>query len=542
MTALANEEEKRSKKPTTAPPPGGLTKQQGRRFLELLRTAERGWEPWDYLRARLPNHETSAREEVFAQVNLWAARQGKNPYCLTKAAEWVRYYQHEELLFLLDVGRDRMDLPDEEDPLDTVGHYAKVFADNMAAINEIVAKHERAIDWQASRIRGFRLMSWLAMPDAPALQLQERLGLVAALARKHVWDPRPDRPLPALLEDSRFLARNGGRPWTARDLALAIGGVPLWIDALMKLEDENGPSSGHFARVQDIFYSLTMEEAERYLPDYDASAMPDDLWAFEKFFRERRMTPAEMVRLARTLSRARARVPTRGDARAPSRLVDVLCLVAGPQLPEVDDLIKFTLVDDEWVKRYIAFFVKMPPERRRALVMRDLADEMSNGGGLLVIAADPALATLADRYAGRPVCPAFLRRGTKPDCAADDDGGDGGDVFAHPTRIYGLARKIEPLADDRVEDSSLFSREALMVLLRWSANHPRPRALFTMMREKLGFASLEDFVVAHEERTALLAWLATLPNLADAERALLAKWRRNTDIERRPLRGGAVVS
>jgi hypothetical protein len=510
MTAVVSDVKTSKKKASTPPPPAGFTKQHGRRFIELLRTAEWDYEPWEYLGTRA-GVENAGRDEVLSQMSLWAARQGKNPFCLGRMGGWVRHYSEEDVLFMLDCGRDKMELADEEDPLSTVSSYGKVFLNNMVAINEIVAKHEKAIDWQASRIRGFRLMAWLAMPDAPALQMHERLGLVASLARKHVWDHSQDRPL-SLLEDPRFLVRTGGKPWTARDLALAIGGFPLWIDALMKLEDENASSSGHFARVQDIFYALTMDEAERYLPDYDASAMPDDLLAFEKFFRERRMTPAELVRLAKAIAQKREDEPR----SAPSRLVDVLCLVAGPQIPEVDDLIKFTLVDDEWVKRYMAFFVKMPPDRRRALVMRDLADEASNGGGLLVIAADPALATLADRYANKPVCPAFLRKGTKAE--ADD-------VFAHPTHSSSLASKIAPLADDRVKDSTMFPREALMVLVRWSANHPRTRTLFNLMREKLGFESLEDFVAAHEDRAALLAWLGSLPNLTDDHKALLTKWR-----------------
>jgi len=486
-TSTGNGRKKPAKRDNGLPDGSGLTKAHARRFLELLRTAEHDYEPSSYLRSRLKSAAPEDRSRHEALMHLWAARAGY-PYCL-RDMTFAAHYSDEEQLYLLETGRDKMHLPDDDDGrvLNFARYYGAFFVRNMSVLGAIVDAHERAVDWQASRIRAFRLMAWLAMPDGVALQLHERLGLVAALAKEHVCNAGgdPSATLP-YFQESAFLVRNGGELWRARDLALAIGTTKMWIDALMKLEDENGSSTTHylyrtacrFARIRDVFATMTMDDVERFLPDYDANGMPDDFLAFDTFFRERNLTPAEILRIAKSLRDDRA---SDGKRRAtPSRLVDVLCLIAGPQLPAVDELLSFSLVDDEWAKRYIAFFVQMAPDRRKKLLERDLENPESNGGGLLIIAADPTLANWADRYKTKHVCAAFANNGatTEPD------------IFDRNATAT-LEGQFAPLADDRVADSTMFAREALMVLVRYPATHPRAQALRQLVAAKLGTAVLD---------------------------------------------------
>ncbi len=508
---------RRAKKP---PIPNGLSSSQAKRFLELLRADE--IDAWEYLDNRRTNQEAVSYDQANAWMSLWALKSGY-PFSLGDRS-WSEHYTSEEQLYVFEHGKDKMELPDREDPIHYAETYGAFFVTHASTVSEIVAKHDRAIDWQPSRIRGFRLLSWLV--DGPPLAHHEKLGLVLALAKRHVWSPESTIHL-----DETLLAKNGGKPWLPRDLALAIGTMEMWTDALMKLEDEHGSTRHHlysvairFHRVKDIFTTMPLSEAERFLPDYDAQALADDLLALETFFRDANLGASELVRVAKGIAGKRASSPRSTS----SRLVDVLCLLAlekEPTLSAADELLSFSLADDAWAERYISVLRTVSRDRRLFFLLRDLeAGADGHGGGLLAIAADPSLRMHLDDYVANgldasSVCPAFARAlarhvdmgsafGAAPQKRVATD-------VLRGLSCLSLQSMLEPLADDRRQDATLFARETLFVLLRWPATHPRVKPLLAEIKLRLHLEAFKPLIVEHDDPDTLLGVLSELPASMD---------------------------
>ena len=497
-------------KQKAAPVPGGLTGAQVTRFRKLLQTDT--YDAWSYFREKRGDRDAIDDAHAKAAMTLWLARQGHKT-CLGDIYA-APLYTAEENLELLDAGQSTAE--EMAEGLVYVLHYVRWYGGLMLthgeALAAIVAKHRRARDWSLGRLLGFRLLEWL-VNDAAVLDRDEVNELSAALAAAHLVDPAYG------FEDvdERLSRRNGGEPWRARALALALGSMATWTDALMRIEDERSDfahhlysSSGRFAFMVDVFDSLPMADAERFLTDYDAQARPDDLVALEAFLRRRRLPAAELVRMARAIVAKRAL----SRRLVQSRLVDVLCLLAveADAAAPIDDLLTFAIVDDAWTPRYLALLERVGPARRRALVDADLADPSRSGGGLLGAAVDAELLPILSRYLARGTVPGSFARAVaqRP----------GGEVMAgfdpRPLRISAsfarsamsdvescLARRQDP----RVLEASCFTRESMMALLRWSPRHPAVTRLLESLHEARHYRAVLE---VHEAPDLLLERLSEL--------------------------------
>src|SRR5689334_14617866 len=89
---------------TAEPPiPNGLTRAQATRFMKLLAVPDTEDDAWSYLGEKRTNTATVQSDAARAAMNLWAARQG-HPTCLGEMY-WAPLHTHDELLYLLEVGR-----------------------------------------------------------------------------------------------------------------------------------------------------------------------------------------------------------------------------------------------------------------------------------------------------------------------------------------------------------------------------------------------------------------------------------------------------
>jgi hypothetical protein len=493
-----------------APVPGGLTGPQITRFRKLLDTDT--FDAWAYFHEKRGDRAAIDDAHAKAAMTLWLARQGHKT-CLGDMYA-APLYTAEENLELLDAGRSTAD--EIEDGLtyvlDYVRWYGGLMVTHGAALAAIVARHAQARDWSQGRLLGFRLMEWL-VDDATVLDRHEVDDLSAVLAGAHLVDPAygfDDI-------DARLFRRHGGERWRARALALALGSMSTWTDALMRVEDKRSDhahhlfsSSGRFAFLVDVFDDLPLSDVERFLVDFDAQAMPDDLLALEAFLRRKRLSTAELIRVARGIVAKRAL----SRRLVQSRLVDVLCLLAveADAAAPIDDLLTFAIVDDAWTPRYLALLERVGPARRRALVDADLADPSRSGGGLLAAAVDADLLPILVRYRERGTV-----TGTFARAVARRPGGESMAGFdVHPARVSAsfarsalndletcLARRQDP----RVLDANCFTRESLMALLRWSPHHPAVTRLLQNLREARHYRALLEI---HEAPFRLLERLSEL--------------------------------
>ncbi|MEP7119657.1 MAG: hypothetical protein ABJE95_02060 [Byssovorax sp.] len=508
--------EHRSFAPHDRPPPG-LTGRQATRLLGLFQKSSS--QATSYLYSLRP--ELHRGERAFAEVMLWATRQGFRGALDVSFAGWKEHLTDQERLLLLDrskAGPTRsIDSPDHvppDDPLDIVHDFQSLHRSRREDVRALVERQEHEAAWSEGRLLGFRLMAWL---DGEALGPGEVRRLVARLASAHLGDP--DRQLPDLDGFSR-----AGAPYTPRSLALALGSMDGWREALMDAEDQAETSL--FARLVDIFEPMSLCEAERFLVDYDVEATPPDLEALEAFLRRKEASPTELVRVAQSLLARRAGSPR----PTPSRLVDILCLLAseGGAPAEVDALITFSIVDPAWTTRYLQFFERLSPERRRALVEHDLGAPDATGGGILGVAVDPALEPLLEGYAKRGTVPGtFLRAASarlgQSALACPPERGKPWDRWRDWTEELREAFT-------RTAAVTMVRREASPLLLRWHPRHPRVTQLLQVLGRGRQLLSILSEVIPYSDdpRTLLevvAARLADLP-FPDHQHAVIEAIRR----------------
>jgi hypothetical protein len=504
------------KKPRAdAPPPipNGLTKAQGAKFLKLLATED--YEAWKLLRDKRTNADEVDIEAAQAQMLLWAARQGHKE-CLP-ALHWTPRFTTDELLYLLEVGVSKSG--DSDTPLDYIPWYGELALERSEAIAKIEAAHAQAGDWGPELRLGFRLLRWLTS-DITVEPVEAR-ALQLALAREHVWNPYD-----ALSRWDRRLGKRLSSVITPKSVALAIGDKKGWVDALMQVSDEK-PSgyfgSGRFARFVDIFETMSTPDIERFLPDFDAGALPDDLRCLDAFFRARNLSESESLRIAAGLAKARENHPR----ALRSRLADVLALQVLEKNPDadVDADLSFSIADEVWAERYEGALRAMSPAHRRTLVERDLEDPEATGGGLLGAAVDPALHGLLARYSEKgTIAFVFVRQAAKHLSLAQR----AGFYMSPPHKMDALLgfspRQISDLVgeiqDPRASaaDQAFFGREVVTVLVRWSPRHPAAmRALDRLTQHKpLGY--LSRLLEVHEAPIQLLEQLSILIDDPSAER------------------------
>jgi hypothetical protein len=507
--------------------PGGLTAPQVTRFRKLLETDV--YDAWSYYREKRNDRAEVDGEHAEAAMMLWLARHG-HATCLGNMY-WAPLYTAEENLELLGAGRSA---PEEEKErlqyvLSYVRWYGHLMISHGEALQAIVARHKQAGDWSRGRLVGFRLLQWL-VDDSVALDRDEIVGATEALAATHL-----SHPTYGFDEvDERLFRRHGGARWTPRALALALGSTAIWTEALMRIEDERSEyshhlfsSSGRFSYLVDVFEDLPMSDVERFLVDLDAQARPDDLVALEAFLRRRKLSVTDLVRIARAMVARRALSPR----LVPSRLVDVLCLLAieADAAAPIDDLLTFAIVDDAFTPRYLGLLERVGPERRRALVEADLADPSRSGGGLLAAVVDAELLPIVARYRERgAVTGTFARAVAKVPGGESLAGFDLPPPWISPQAAASGLRDVESCLarkqDPRVEAANCYTRESMMALLRWSPHHPA----VTHLLEHLGQATQHRALLqAHEDPYRLLGRLSELALDRATARELFASLDRD---------------
>jgi hypothetical protein len=490
--------------------PGGLTAPQITRFRKLLETDI--YDAWAYHREKRTDRAEVDDAHAEAAMMLWLARHGHEA-CLGKMYA-TPLYTAEENLELLAAGRSTAD--ENKERLRNVLEYVRWYGDLMVthgeALRAIVSTHRRAGDWSRGRILGFRLIEWL-VDDAAALDRDEIVEVTEALAGAHLIDPAHGFEN----VDARLSRRNGGEPWRPRALALALGSMSIWTDALMRVEDVRSEyshhlfsSSGRFSLLVDVFDDLPLSDVERFLVDFDAQALPDDLLALEAFLRRRKLSVADLVRIARAIVARRAHSPR----LVQSRLVDVLCLLAIEAEADapIDDLLTFAIVDDAWTPRYLALLERVGDVRRRALIEADLADPARSGGGILGAIVDADLLPIVERYRARGTVPFTFAR-----AVAQVPGGEamaGFEVrppWVSATYVGAALRDVESclarMQDPRVLAANCFTRESMMALLRWSPHHPAVTRILQHLGQATHYRAL---LQAHETPDLLLARLSEL--------------------------------
>jgi hypothetical protein len=490
--------------------PGGLTAPQITRFRKLLETDV--YDAWAYYREKRGDRAEVEDLPAKAAMMLWLARHG-HATCLGDMY-WAPLYTAEENLELLDAGRSTAEENKErlEYVLNYVRWYGALMITHGEALQSIVAKHKRAGSFSRGRLVGFRLLQWL-VDDAATLDRDEIVDVTEALAATHL-----NHPTHGFDEaDERLFRRNGGARWTPRALALALGSMEIWTDALMRVEDVRSEyshhlfsSSGRFAYLVDVFDDLPMSDVERFLVDFDAQATPEDLLALETFVRRRKLPVTDLVRIARAIVAKRAL----SQRLVQSRLVDVLCFLAveADAAAPIDDLLTFAIVDDAFTPRYLALLERVGSSRRRALVEADLADPARSGGGVLAAVVDPELLPFVERYRERGAVPGSFAR-----AVAQVPGGEalaGFDVttpWISPLSAGSGLRDVETCLarkqDPRVNAANCYTRESMMALLRWSPHHPAVTTILQHLGQATHYRSL---LQAHEDPCRLLARLTEM--------------------------------
>jgi hypothetical protein len=261
-----------------------------------------------------------------------------------------------------------------------IAAFAPFFAADFAPFRTLYRERLAQGAWAPDACHAFWLVDWLLGEEIPAEEIR---SLGRWRAYEHYWSFNSSpRSHPLYLAP---LARRAGLTDVEdRTLAIALLGAEGFRAALEALRGADPDWT--FERVVDLLEPLPLAVAVPRLIEGDRSPGARMAEAYAEYARRRPEPPAELLRVARSLSAVEPR----------PRLAELLCLAAaerwldaGEPVPtEVDELLTLRLAHDAPLPMYRAVLPRLPNARRLALVERDLAHAECRGISAVALTDD----------------------------------------------------------------------------------------------------------------------------------------------------------